>query len=234
MDYKKEVIFSIDQSSWREFWTKNRDKIVRLSCNQRERQKAEACSELYDKPIEFTLSGEVTDLVEHSDIQIEKSQLKTQKSKSIVKFSWSKAAKEKFFKALKTEQEHLEKLIKFTPAGKKKFVEGKVKKTKYCFNVQNERAFESLSKMPGVKNELKVKESGKKAVLAKLGKNPNNQHELIEALKAGRSFFPSFQDFRKNGANVRTLLGRISGINAVVCSGSDGYGFHDSCCRENT
>lgn len=203
LDEKKEVVFSIDQNSWREFWTKNRDEIVRLTLNQTNRKKAEACSELYDKPIKFMLSGEATDLVEHSDIKIEKSQSKYKRPKPIVQFSWSDAAKESFFNALETEREILEKLIKFTDAVKRKFVKGK---TKYCFNVQDEKAFESLSNLPGVRKEMRTKESGKKAVMANLEKNPINPPELIEALKTGRSFFSRLQDFKKNGANIRTLL----------------------------
>ncbi len=219
LEEKKEVVFSIDQSSWREFWTKNRDKIVRLTLNQRDRKKAEACSELYDKPIRFMLSGEATDLVEHSDITIEKSQSKHKRPKPIVQFSWSDVAKGRFFNALETERENLEMLIRFTVPVKRKFVKGK---TKYCLNVQDEKAFESLSNLPGVKKEIRIKESGKKAVIANLEKNPKNPHELIEALETGRSFFPRLQDFKKKGANVRTLLEEFrESMPSLVVEGMD-------------
>jgi CRISPR-associated protein Csx17 len=191
LNEKKEIIFSIDQSPWTEFWAKNRDRILPQIADKKEREKAIALSELRDDPIKFTLL-EVTELLTpHEDIKVVTGLSKGKNAKPTIEISWSEAAKTKFFEALAGQQMALEAVIKFTDAVKKKFVK---RGTSFCFDIENQGALALLPSIPGVLREVRVKESGKKAVLAILAKTPGNPPELKNALNTGRDFFPRFQE----------------------------------------
>ncbi len=200
LNEKKEIEFSIPQKSWQEFWKENRDALLPLlSEKDRENEVAGKLS-LQDKPLKLVLSGPVPALKECPHISVIRGTSKGKHPRQFVEFSWSQAALDEFFKALSAHSSSLERIIKFTDAVKKKFVAGKPVLT---FDIQHESEVPSLPDINGVTRDVRVKESGKKAVMAVLAKDPRNSRELNEALALGRSFFESFQE---DGANERRLL----------------------------
>lgn len=200
LNEKKEIEFSIPQTSWQEFWKSNRDAILPLIADGNKRTEASGEVRLDEKLIKFTLSEEVPELKLHPDIAVTSGASKGKKPKPFVEFAWSQAALSKFFDALAAQRTQLEQIIKFTEAVKKKFVAGK---PSLPFDILNEDALGHLPEIEGVSREIRVKESGKKAVMAVLAKSPNNSPDLNEALNLGRSFFPRFQE---DSADERTLL----------------------------
>lgn len=200
LNEKKEIEFSIPQNSWQEFWANNRDVVLPLIADEAKRAEVNGEVRLEEKPLKFTLSTAVPELKPHPDIEVTTGASKGKKPKPFVEFSWSRAALEKFFDALADHRTALEKVIKFTDAVKKKFVAGK---PSLPFDVLSEEAVALLPEIEGVSREIRIKESGKKAVMAVLAKNPNNSREMNAALTLGRSFFTRFQD---DGADERALL----------------------------
>ncbi len=200
LNEKKEIEFSIPQTSWQEFWKNNRDAFLPLIAVEEERTESSAIVRLEEKPLKFTLSAAVPKLKPHADIAVTTGASKGKKPKPFVEFSWSPKALDKFFEALAAHRPALEQIIKFTDAVKKKFVAGK---PSLPFDIINEEAVALLPEIEGVNREIRVKESGKKAVMAVLAKNQNNSRDLNEALNLGRSFFSRFQE---EGADERRLL----------------------------
>jgi len=200
LNEKKEIEFSIPQTSWQEFWANNRDTLLPLIADEEKRTEASGEVRLEEKSLKFTFSAAVPELKPHPDIAVTAGALKGKKPKPFVEFSWSQVALNKFFEALAAHRPALEQIIKFTDAVKKKFVAGK---PSLPFDILNEDAVALLPEIQGVSREIRVKESGKKAVMAVLAKNQNNSRDLIEALNLGRSFFARFQE---DGADERTLL----------------------------
>ena len=78
-----------------------------------------------------------------------------------------------------------------------------VGKPNYSFDVQNELGVASLPQISGIHRDVRVKLSGKKAIMAVLANNPANSPELKSALNVGREYFNRFQD---NPADERHLL----------------------------
>ena len=200
LNEKKEIEFSIPQTSWQEFWKANRDALLPLIADGDKRTEASGEVRLDEKPLKFTLSEVVPELKLHPDIAVTPGASKGKKPKPFVEFAWSQAALNKFFDALAAHRTTLEQIIKFTEAVKKKFVAGK---PSLPFDILNEDAVGHLPEIEGVCREIRVKESGKKAVMAVLAKSPNNSPDLNEALNLGRSFFARFQE---DSADERTLL----------------------------
>ena len=200
LNEKKEIEFSIPQTSWQEFWKSNRDTFLPLIADEAKRTEAGGEVRLDEKTLKFTLSAPVPEFTPHPDIQVTLGSTKGQKPKPFVEFSWSEAALNRFFAALSAHRPVLEQIIKFTEAVKKKFVAGK---PSLPFDILSEEAVALLPEIEGVTRKIRIKESGKKAVMAVLAKNPNNSPDLNEALNLGRSFFARFQ---MDGADERTLL----------------------------
>jgi CRISPR-associated protein Csx17 len=200
LNEKKEIEFSIPQTSWQEFWANNRDALLPLIADEKKRTETGDEVRLEEKPLKFTLSAAVPELKPHPDIAVTTDASKGKKPKPFVEFSWSPAALNKFFAALAAHRTTLEKIIKFTDAVNKKFVAGK---PSLPFDILNEEAVALLPETEGVSREIRVKESGKKAVMAVLAKNTQNSSDLKEALNLGRSFFARFQE---EYANERSLL----------------------------
>jgi len=200
LNEKKEIEFSIPQTSWQEFWANNRDALLPLIADEEKRKLASNELRLEEKPLKVALSAGVPELKPHADIAMTTGASKGKRPKPFVEFSWSQAALNKFFEALAAHKPALEQIIKFTDAVKKKFVAGK---PSLPFDILSEEAVALLPEIEGVSREIRVKESGKKAVMAILAKNQNNSHDLNEALNLGRSFFTRFQ---KEDADERRLL----------------------------
>ena len=200
LNEKKEIEFFIPQTSWQEFWANNRDVLLPLIADEEKRTEASDEVRLEEKSLKFTLSAAVPELKPLPDIAVTTGASKGKKPKPFVEFSWSQAALNKFFEALAAHKPALEQIIKFTDAVKKKFVAGK---PSLPFDIFNEEAVALLPEIEGVSREIRVKESGKKAVMAVLAKKQNNSRDLNEALNLGRSFFARFQE---EGADERRLL----------------------------
>lgn len=200
LNEKKEIEFSIPQISWQKFWASNRDALLPLIADADKKKEASNGFRLDDKSIKITLSGPVPQLQQHPDIEVNSSVSKGKKPKSVVEFYWSKPALENFFASLAEHRTALKQIINFTDATKKKFVAGKPVLT---FDILNEDAVATLPDIVGVSREVRVKESGKKAVMAVLAKNPRNSPELNIALNLGRDFFSRFQ---AENADERNLL----------------------------
>jgi CRISPR-associated protein Csx17 len=191
LNEKKEIEFSIPQASWQEFWTSNRDAILPLISDNEKRTAAGGELSLGEKAFKFTLSAPISELKPHPDISVVTGASKGKKPKALIEFSWSDAALTRFFDALVAHRPALEKIIKFTDAVKKKFAPGK---SILCFDVENEDALALLGDIEGVCREVRIKESGKKAVIAELAKSPGLSSELRDALNTGKRFFPRFDE----------------------------------------
>ena len=200
LNEKKEIEFSIPQASWQRFWTDNRDAILPLIADVEKRKEASGELRLDERPIKLTLSRPVPELTPHPDIAVDPGASKGKKPKPFVEFSWSSSALHRFFETLSAHRAALEQIIKFTDAVKKKFVAGK---PNLPFDILNEGALATFPEIEGVCREIRVKESGKKAVMAVLAKNPHNSADLNLALNIGRSFYARFQE---DNADERTLL----------------------------
>ena len=191
LNEKKEIEFSIPQSSWLEFWANNSDVLLPLIADEEKRNEASGKVRLKEKPLKFTLSGAVPELKPHSDIAVTTGASKGKKPKPFVEFSWAQAALYKFFEALAAHRPVLEQVINFTDLVNRKFAPGKPSLT---FDVLNEGALALLPDIGGVRREVRVKESGKKAVMAEVAKLPCLSSETRNALDSGRRFFSRFDD----------------------------------------
>ena len=191
LNEKKEIEFSIPQTSWQQFWTANRDAVLPLIADAEKPNEASRGLRLGEKPIKLTLMGPVPELEPHPDVTVNKGTSKGKKPKPFVEFTWSTPALNKFFEALAANRPALEQAIKFTDSVKKKFVAGKPSLT---FEVFNEEALTLLPNIEGVSREVRVKESGKKAVMAELAKLVYLNSETKSALDSGRRFFSRFHD----------------------------------------
>jgi CRISPR-associated protein Csx17 len=189
LNEKKEIEFSIAQTSWNEFWTSNRDAIVPLIADVPKHEAAVVGLKLGADTLKLTLSGILPELTPHPDISVVQGASKGKNPKPFIELSWSETAKARFFQQLAAHRPFLEQFIKFTNAVKKKFVRGS---TSLCFEVQNEDALKLLPEMPGVGRDVRIKESGKKAVMALLAKSPRLSSELKSVLDTGRTFFSRF------------------------------------------
>ena len=207
LNEKKEIEFSIPQTSWQEFWASNRDALLPLIADADEKSEVGQGLRLEDKPIKFVLSAPLPQLNQHPDVEVDASVSKGKKPKSTVAFYWSKPALEKFFASLAAHRTSLEQFIKFTDAVKKKFVPGKAA---LVFDILNEEAVAALPDIVGVSRQVRVKESGKKAVMAVLAKNPRNSPELNIAMQLGREYFPRFQTENADERNLLESLRDVS------------------------
>ncbi len=200
LNEKKEIEFSIAQTSWNEFWASNRDIIVPLIADAAKREAAVVGLILGSEALKFTLSGAMPELTPHPDISVALGASKGKKPKPFIELSWSDTAKAKFFAQMAAQRPILEKIVKFTEQVKKKFDGGKAS---YCFDVQNEAEVVSLPQISGINRDVRIKISGKKAIMAVLANNPANSPDLNSALNVGREYFNHFQE---DGADERHLL----------------------------
>jgi len=200
LNEKKEIEFSIPQASWNEFWANNRDAIVPLIADAEKLEAVVVGLSPGSEVLKFTLSGTMPELTPHPDISVVLGVSKGKKPKPFIELSWSETAKTQFFGQVAAHRINLEKVIKFTDAVKKKFVSGNAR---LCFDVQNENALELLPEIPGVCRDVRIKESGKKAVMAVLAKISRLSSELRSVLGTGRTFFPRFG---QDGADHHSLL----------------------------
>ena len=200
LNEKKEIEFSIPQSSWEEFWENNRDTVLPLIADDEKREEASGEVRLEEKPLKFTLSAAVPELKPHPDIAVNPGASKGKKPKPFVEFSWTTAALNKFFETLSAHKPALEQVIKFTDAVKKKFVAGK---PSLAFDILDEGALARLPDIQGVKREVRIKEGNKKTVMVDLLKLPNLSDELRDTLKSGQGFFTRFDAL---GAETLVLL----------------------------
>src|SRR5579884_637564 len=193
LDEKKQVVFTIDPRLWHEYWTANRDALLEHGFPP---PADNATPPFPEKAFPLRLqqcSLPSTDEIEVAVIA------GSGRGKSRVRISWSQAACEKLFAQMEANREILERGIKFIDAVKKKFTSGK---PEFEFDVMDESAFIGLS-LPGVHVSMRVKESGKKAVMARVEKELATDDELIKALKLGRDYFDRFQ---RDDADSRMLL----------------------------
>lgn len=202
LNEKREIEFSIPQTSWLEFWKNNRDALLPLISDADKKKRTEASDEvrLEEKPLKFTLSAAVPELKPHPDIAVTTGASKGKKPKPFVEFSWSEAATTSFFNALAAHRAMLEQIIKFTDAVKKKFVPGK---PSLSFDISDEAALSRLPDIAGVSRNVRTKEDTKKAVMANLVKLTNLSSDLRETLSFGQRYFARFN---KDDAEPLSLL----------------------------
>ncbi|HLI83768.1 MAG TPA: type I-U CRISPR-associated protein Csx17 [Bryobacteraceae bacterium] len=187
LDEKKQVAFRIDPEPWNEYWRANRDALLEHGFPP----PADGGTATFpEKP--FTLKLPQCSLPTTKDIEV-------RRTKDKVRIAWSKAACAKLFAQMEAKREILEHAIKFTKPVKEKFKSGK---PEFEFDVMDESALACLT-MPGVNISLRIKESGKKAVMALLAKEMADDADLIRDLELGRRYFDSFQD---EAADDRVLL----------------------------
>lgn len=196
LDEKKQVVFSIDSRPWHEYWSKNRETLLKHGFPS---PVDSVTPPFPEKPFPLKLELEQFSLLPTEDIQVEVIAGKGKGSKNKVQIIWSETACTKLFAQMEAKREILERAIKFTDAVKKKFKNGG---SEFVFDVMDQSALTGLT-MPGVHILIRTKESGKKAVMALLAKELAGDGELIQALDLGRRYFERFQ---ADGANDRILL----------------------------
>lgn len=201
LDEKKEVLFTIAPSPWQEYWGQHRAALLAHGFPE---PKDDATPELPDKGFDLRLSTCTLPPNENLEVQIAHSKGKRQRAKVFIR--WSAFARKRFFTQLEDQRPILEEAIKFTDAVKKKFAEGE---ETFRFDIKEEGAFANLKPMIGVRWEVRVKETGKKAVIALIEKETKVEREtkdipeILKALHLGRRFFDRFQ---AENADPQTLL----------------------------
>jgi len=184
MDEKKEAVFSVDLEPWRDYWAANHDALLTHGFPLPQDGRL---APFPDKP--FELKCATCGLPSTENIHVTVIPGKAKRSKAKVQISWSEAACTKLFAHMDARRDVLEQGINFTDAVKKKFQSGK---SEFVFDVKDEAALSGLM-IPSVQISTRVKESGKKAVMALLAKELSSDAEAIAALDLGRRFFERFQ-----------------------------------------
>jgi CRISPR-associated protein Csx17 len=200
LNEKKEIEFSIPQTSWQEFWANNRDAVLPLIADGKKRSELSGQVVLEEKPLKLTLTEAPSELKPHPDIAVAVGATKGKKSKPHVEFSWSEAATTSFFNALAAHRTTFEQIVNFTKPVKEKFVPGK---PSLSFDISDEAALSLLPDIAGVSRDVRIKEDGKKAVMANLVKLTNLSSELRDTLSSGQRYFAHFN---KDNAEPLSLL----------------------------
>ena len=190
LNEKKEIEFSISQTSWQEFWASNREAVLPLVADDERRSEVSGEVLLGEKPLKITLAAAVPELKPHPHITVTAGASKGKKPKRHVEFSWSEAATTSFFNALSAHRLTLEQIINFTKqANTKKFVPGE---PSLSFDISNEAALSHLPDIAGVKCEVRIKKGTKKAVMADLVEQSNLSKELRDTLASAQRLFARF------------------------------------------
>ncbi len=191
LNEKKEIEFSVPQTSWHEFWSSNRDAVLPLIAGDEKRNEVNGEVLLGEKPLKLTLTAAVPELKTHPHIAVTTGASKGKKPKPHVEFSWSGSATKDFFDALDAHRPTLEQIINFTKPVKAKFVPGE---PSLSFDISNEGALSLLPNIEGVKCEVRIKKGTKKAVMADLVAQSNLSRELRDTLSSAQRLFGRFSD----------------------------------------
>ena len=196
LDEKKEVVFTIDPKPWKDYWAANSDALLAHGFPP---PASDTVPPLSGKA--FNLKCVECSLPSTENILIKVTAGKGKRPKSRIQIAWSDGAVQNLFAQMEAKRATLEEGIKFTDSVQKKFVAGD---SEFVFDVRNEAILRNLGPMPGVRIEIRTKETGKKAVMALLANQElSSNYEALAALGEGRRFSERFQ---ADGADDRILL----------------------------